>query len=140
MWKYLIKKEFKQFLRDPGLPRMVMTFPIIIIFVFAHIVIMASFGLLISNYSDNIRQAMFVIWFFSMIFMLMSGIFTPIASMPTWAKCITYANPLRYFADAMRCIFLKGSTLADLWFDLVCLLGIGSVTTTWAILSYKKTS
>lgn len=71
---------------------------------------MASFGLLISNYSDNIRQAMFVIWFFSMIFMLMSG------------------------------IFLKGSTLADLWFDLVCLLGIGSVTTTWAILSYKKTS
>lgn len=138
MWKYLIKKEFKQFLRDPGLPRMVMTFPIIIIFVFAHIVIMASFGLLISNYSDNIRQAMFVIWFFSMIFMLMSGIFTPIASMPTWAKCITYVNPLRYFADAMRCIFLKGSTLADLWFDLVCLLGIGSVTTTWAILSYEE--
>lgn len=54
----------------------------IVIFTFAHIVVMASFGLLISNYSDNARQAMFVIWFFSMVFMLMSGIFTPIQSMP----------------------------------------------------------
>ena len=101
---------------------------------------MASFGLLISNYSDNAQQAMFVIWFFSMIFMLMSGIFTPLESMPQWARVITYANPLRYFADAMRAIFLKGCTLADTWPDLACLLGIGTVTTSWAVLSYRKTN
>lgn len=110
------------------------------IFTLAHIVIMASFGLLVSNYSDNAQQAMFVIWFFSMIFMLVSGIFTPIASMPQWAKLVAYANPLTYYADAMRGIMLKGSTLADTWRDLVCLVGIGSLTTTWAVLSYHKTN
>lgn len=111
----------------------------IALFTFAHIVVMASFGLLISNYSENTQQAMFVIWFFSMVFMLMSGIFTPIASMPHWAEIITYANPLRYYADAMRSIYLKGGTLLDNWFDFVCLAGIGTITTTWAIKSYKKT-
>lgn len=112
----------------------------ICIFTFVHIVVMASFGLLVSNYSDNAQQAMFIIWFFSMIFMLVGGIFTPIASMPGWAKAVAYANPLTYFADAMRGIMLKGSTLADTWFDLVCLTGIGCITTTWAVLSYHKTN
>lgn len=112
----------------------------IIIFTFAHILVMSSFGLLVSNYSENAQQAMFIIWFFSMVFMLMSGIFTPIESMPEWARAITYANPLTYYADAMRGICLKGSTLADTWFDLVCLLGIGGLTTTWAVLSYHKTN
>ncbi|MGN1215450.1 MAG: ABC transporter permease [Candidatus Cryptobacteroides sp.] len=111
----------------------------IVIFTFAHILVMASFGLLISNYSDNAQQAMFVIWFFSMVFMLMSGIFTPVESMPRWAQVLTYANPLRYFADAMRGIFLKGCTLVDVWEDLACLLGLGAATTAWAVLSYRKT-
>lgn len=77
---------------------------------------------------------------FSMVFMLMSGIFTPIESMPKWAEMITYANPLRYYADAMRSIYLKGGGLSDTWFDLACLMGIGSVTTLCAIKSYRKTS
>lgn len=110
------------------------------IFTLAHIVVMASFGLLVSNYSENAQQAMFVIWFFSMAFMLVAGIFTPLESMPQWAKIVAYANPLTYYADAMRGIFLKGSTLADTWKDLVCLVGIGGTTTLWAILSYHKTN
>ncbi len=113
---------------------------LIALFTLAHIVVMASFGLLISNFSENTQQAMFVIWFFSMVFMLMSGIFTPIASMPRWAEIITYANPLRYFADAMRSIYLKGGTLIDNWSNLACLAGIGTLTTFSAIMSYKKTN
>ena len=105
-----------------------------------HITVTAGLGLLVSNYSDNAQQAMFVMMFFVLIFMLMSGIFTPISSMPEWAQCITYANPLRYYADAMRSIFLKGSMLADVWYDVVGLLAIGTVSVTWAILSYKKTN
>ncbi len=102
------------------------------------IVVTAGLGLLISNYSNNAQQAMFVIWFFAMIFMLMSGIFTPIASMPEWARTITYINPLRYFADAMRAIFLKGSSLADVWYDAAGLAVIGAGVVTWAISSYRK--
>lgn len=112
----------------------------IVVFTLAQILVMASFGLLVSNFSENTQQAMFVIWFFSMIFMLMSGIFTPVESMPRWAELITYANPLRYFADAMRSIFLKGASLADNWVNLCCLLGIGTVCSFCAVKSYKKTT
>lgn len=112
----------------------------IAVFTLAHILAMASFGLLVSNFSDNTQQAMFVIWFFSMVFMLMSGIFTPIESMPGWAQDITLVNPLRYFAHAMRAIVLKGCTFSETWPDLAWLLGLGAVTTTCAVASYKKTN
>lgn len=109
-------------------------------FTFIQIMVMAGMGLLISNFSANVQQAMFVIWFFMMIFMLMSGIFTPISSMPRWAQAITYVNPLRYYADAMRCIFLKGSGLTDIWQDALGLVSLGSVMLTSAVLSYRKVS
>lgn len=105
-----------------------------------NIMVTAGMGLLISNYSDNAQQAMFITWFFMMVFMLVSGIFTPIASMPSWAKVLTYLNPMRYYADAMRAIYMKGSTFLDLWKDALGLLTIGSVMITWAILSYRKTN
>ena len=109
-------------------------------FTAGNILVTAGMGLLISNYSDNAQQAMFVTWFFMMVFMLVSGIFTPIASMPGWAQAITYLNPMRYYADTMRGIYIKGSTLADVWTDAAGLLTIGTVMVSWAILSYKKTT
>lgn len=105
-----------------------------------NIIVMTGLGLLISNYSSNAQQAMFVIWFFAVIFMLMSGIFTPIASMPGWAQAITYLNPMRYYADAMRAVYLKGSTPVDIWYDAVGLGVIGAVMVGWAIASYRKSS
>lgn len=110
------------------------------LFTALQISVTAGLGLLISSHSDNAQQAMFIIWFFMMIFMLMSGIFTPISSMPEWAKAITLFNPLRYYADAMRAVFLKGSSIMDIWYDAVGLLAIGSVVVTWAIFSYRKTN
>ena len=108
------------------------------LFTVLDIIVMAGLGLLISNYSGNAQQAMFVIWFFAVIFMLMSGIFTPIASMPDWAEYITYLNPMRYYADAMRAVFLKGSTPADLWYDIAGLAALGTIMVGLAISSYKK--
>ena len=110
------------------------------IFTALHIMVTAGLGLLISNYSDNAQQAMFITWFFMMVFMLISGIFTPISSMPLWTQTITYLNPLRYYADAMRFIYLKGSTFADIWYDALGLFVIGSVMMGWTILSYKKSN
>lgn len=110
------------------------------LFTACNILVTAGMGLLISNYSENAQQAMFITWFFMMVFMLVSGIFTPIASMPGWAKAITYLNPMRYYADAMRAIYMKGSTLGDLWSDATGLLIIGFAMISWAILSYKKTN
>lgn len=66
------------------------------------VLVMSGLGLVISNYSSTMQQAMFVMWFCMLIFILMSGLFTPISSMPQWAQYITYANPLRYFMEMMR--------------------------------------
>ena len=52
--------------------------------------------------------------FFILIFLLMSGIFTPIDSMPHWAQNITICNPIRYMVEVMRSIYLKGGTFEDL--------------------------
>lgn len=108
------------------------------LFTALHIMVTAGLGLLISNYSDNAQQAMFITWFFMIVFMLISGIFTPISSMPLWAQAITYINPLRYYADAMRFVFLKGSNFFDIWYDALGLFVIGFVMISLAIRSYKK--
>lgn len=74
-----------------------------------------SFGLIISALSQTTRQAILTFMFFMIIFLLMGGVFTPISSMPEWAQKITLLNPVRYFAEVMRAIFLKGLGLIDLW-------------------------
>jgi ABC-2 type transport system permease protein len=99
-----------------------------------------GFGLLISTYCDTQQQAMSVAFFFVMIFMLMSGLFTSIDSMPGWAKTIAYFNPVTYFIEVMRMIVLKGSEFGDVKYHLLKILGFAIVLNGWAILNYKKTT
>lgn len=76
--------------------------------------VVSGMGLLVSNYSDTMQQAALVMLFFLMIFILTSGLVTPIASMPWWARQITYLNPLRYYMEIIRALYLRGSTFVDL--------------------------
>ena len=100
----------------------------------------SSFGLMISNYSDTMQQAIFVMWFFVVMMLLLSGLFTPTRSMPSWAYATTYVNPMSYFIDAVRTVFIRGGGLSSIWHQVLALLGIGSVMAAWAILSYRKNS
>ena len=100
----------------------------------------SCFGLMISNYSDTMQQAIFVMWFFVVMMLLLSGLFTPTRSMPSWAYATTYVNPMSYFIEAVRTVFIRGGGLSSIWHQLLALLGIGSVMATWAVLSYKKNS
>ena len=100
----------------------------------------SSFGLMISNYSDTMQQAIFVMWFFVVMMLLLSGLFTPTRSMPSWAYATTYVNPMSYFIEAVRTVFIRGGGLSSIWHQLLALLGIGSVMAAWAVLSYKKNS
>lgn len=100
----------------------------------------SSFGLMISNYSDTMQQAIFVMWFFVVMMLLLSGLFTPTRSMPSWAYATTYVNPMSYFIEAVRTVFIRGGGLSSIWRQLLALLGIGSVMAAWAVLSYKKNS
>jgi ABC-2 type transport system permease protein len=110
------------------------------IYLFASIYILAvsGLGLVISNYSDTMQQALFVMYFFMMILIIMSGLFTPISSMPQWAQYTTNFNPLRYFMEVMRMVYLKGSGIKELITQLCALLGFALFFNTWAVVSYKK--
>ena len=107
-------------------------------FTAVYILAVSGLGLVISNYSETIQQAMFVIYFFMMILIVMSGLFTPINSMPYWAQVITWFNPLKYLMQVMRMVFLKGSGLADLQSQFFALAGFAVFFNTWAVWSYRK--
>ncbi len=104
------------------------------------IIFISGLGLIISNYSNTLQQAVFLMFFCMMIFMLMSGIFTPINSMTTWAQIITYILPPRYFVDIMRSVCMKGSGFGDLGFDFLMLGVFALIVNIFAVLSYKKQS
>ncbi|MDR1610068.1 MAG: ABC transporter permease [Candidatus Symbiothrix sp.] len=106
--------------------------------VLIYISTVSGLGLVISNYSSTLQQAMFVIFFFMIIFILISGLFTPIASMPQWAQTFTYFNPLRYFIEIMRMTFLKGSGFWDIRQQLAALGICAFVLNGWALISYRK--
>jgi len=91
-----------------------------------------------ANRSDTMQQTMFVMFFFVMIFVLMSGLITPIASMPGWAQAITRLLPPRYFIGIMRAVYLKGTALGELWGDYAALAGFALVFGMSAILTCRK--
>ena len=100
----------------------------------------SSFGLIVSNYSDTMQQAMLVMWFFVVCLMLLSGLFTPVRSMPDWAYLTTYINPMHYFADAIRTVFVRGGGLQAIAHQVLALFCIAFAMTVWAVQSYKKNS
>ncbi|MDR0430077.1 MAG: ABC transporter permease [Tannerellaceae bacterium] len=114
------------------------SFGTIYLFAAIYLIAFTGFGLAISSISSNQQQAMFTAFFFIIIFALMSGLFTPINSMPEWAQKITLFNPIRYFIEVMRMVYLKGSQLSDLkeYFFIVCLFAL--FFNVLAILGYRK--
>ena len=116
--------------------------PLWLVFLLAMVLALfwSSFGLIISNYSDTMQQAIFVMWFFVVLMLLLSGLFTPTRSMPDWAYATTYVNPMHYFVDAIRTVFVRGGGLGSIAHQVLALLGISSVMAIWAVKSYKKNS
>ena len=116
------------------------TGPLWLVYVLAMLLALffSSFGLIISNYSDTMQQAIFVMWFFIVCIMLLSGLFTPTRSMPDWAYLTTYINPMHYFIDAIRTVFVRGGGFREVAHQVLALLAIGLFMATWAVRSYKK--
>lgn len=102
------------------------------------ILTISGFSLTIANFSETMQQTMFVMFFFIMTFMLMSGLLTPVDSMPEWAQRFTLILPPRYFVEILRSIYLKGTTITELWTNYV-VLGIFAVLfNSLAAITYKK--
>lgn len=111
---------------------------IIYLFAAVYLVAFTGLGLAISSVSATRQQAMFTAFFFLIIFALLSGLFTPISSMPPWAQQITLFNPMRYLVEVMRMVYLKGSGFADLTGHLgvVCLFALSF--NVLAVACYRK--
>ena len=116
--------------------------PVWLIYVLAMLLALffSSFGLIVSNYSDTMLQAMCVMWFFVVSIMLLSGLFTSTRSIPQWAYLTTYINPMHYFIDAIRTVFIRGGGLHETAHQVLALAGIGTLMGCWAVQSYKKNS
>jgi len=90
--------------------------------------------------SSDICAADLSVWRSSMSIMLLSGLFTPTRSMPQWAYLTTYVNPMHYFIDAIRTVFIRGGGLHETAHQVLALAGIGTLMGCWAVQSYKKNS
>ena len=95
-------------------------------------------GLTFSNISSTQQQAMLTAFFFMVIFILMSGLFTPISCMPKWAQYLDVLNPLRYLVEVLRMIYLKGSTLVDLFRPIAIITTFALCFNGLALITYHK--
>jgi len=114
--------------------------PLMYLYTSIYILVILGIGLFISNFTDTQQQAMFIAWFFTVIFILMSGLFTPIESMPEWAQILTEFNPIKYFVEVMRMVMLKGSGFMDILPQLSKTLLYAFIMNGLAVWSYKKTN
>mgnify|MGYP006173203305 FL=1 len=105
-----------------------------------YLLLILGFGLFLSNHTETQQQAMFIAWFFIVIFILMSGLFTPIESMPKWAQNVTLFNPIRYFVEFIRMVLLKGAGLQEVLPNLGIITLFAIVVNGLAVWSYKKTN
>ena len=111
-----------------------------VVFLFAsvYLLVVLGIGFFISNFANTQQQAMFLSWFFMVIFILMSGLFTPIESMPSWAQVLTEFNPVRYFVEVMRMVMLKGAGLDGILPQLTRLVIYAVLMNGLAVVGYKK--
>nr|WP_026978704.1 ABC transporter permease [Flavobacterium tegetincola] len=113
---------------------------LIYLFTSIYLILILGIGLFISNHTETQQQAMFIAWFFTVIFILMSGLFTPIESMPSWAQKVTLLNPIRYFVEVIRMVMLKGAGFNDIKSQLVIIAIYAFAINGFAVWSYKKTN
>jgi len=115
---------------------------VLLLYAFASVFVLAimGIGLFLSTVTDTQQQAMFLFWFIAVVFILMSGLFTPIENMPIWAQNLTRINPLRYFMEVIRMVILKGSGFNEVKTQFLIITGFAVGMNTVAVWRYRKKS
>ena len=103
-----------------------------------YLVVALGIGLWISTLVETQQQAMFVAFFILMIYLLMSGLFTPVDSMPHWVQLLSELNPVRHFVMIVRAILIKGAGLAEVARPLGILAVFAVVVMGLSIRQYSK--
>lgn len=97
-------------------------------------------GLFISTVSNTQQEAFMSMFFFFLPAIMLSGFMFPIANMPAALQYVTYLDPLRYFLEIVRGVFLRGAGVRILWPQALVLLGMGLLVLTAATRRFRKTT
>ncbi len=100
------------------------SFPVLLGATSIYLLAMLGLGFFISSVSTNQLQAMFIVFFLFIVFVLLSGLFTPTEGMPNWARYINYANPMSYYMDVIKLVVLKGAGFEPLKTHFIVLSGM----------------
>jgi ABC-2 type transport system permease protein len=113
---------------------------VLLVFGTASVYLLAALGvgLLVSTMVSTQQQAMFVTFFIVLVYLLMSGLFTPVRSMPTWAQWLAQANPVMHFIEIMRAVMLRGAGLREVAHSLAVLSAIAIAVFSLSVRQYAK--
>jgi ABC-2 type transport system permease protein len=103
-----------------------------------YLVVALAIGLWISTLVETQQQAMFVTFFIMNVYLLMSGLFTPVDSMAPWVQVVSQLNPVRHFVTISRAVLIKGAGLADIARPLIILTVYAAVMLGLAVRQYSK--
>ena len=116
------------------------SFPVLIAVTSIYLLVMLGLGFFISSMSSNQLQAMFIVFFLFIVFVLLSGLFTPIEGMPQWAVYINYLNPMSYYMEVIKLIVLKGSGIEEIKMQISVLSGMAVIINAAALISYRESN
>jgi len=105
-----------------------------------YLLVMLGLGFFISSVSENQLQSMFIVLFLFIVFVLLSGVFTPTEGMPSWARYINWVNPMSFYIEVIKKIILKGSEFISVQKETVVLSVMAVLVNVSALLSYKESS
>ena len=113
---------------------------VLLVFATASVYLLAALGigLLVSTVVSTQQQAIFLTFFIVLVYLLMSGLFTPVRSMPTWAQWIAQANPVMHFIEIMRAVMLRGAGVQEIARSLVILSAIAIGVFSLSVRQYAK--
>ncbi|MGA9838084.1 MAG: ABC transporter permease [Gemmatimonadaceae bacterium] len=97
-------------------------------------------GLFISTVSNTQQEAFMAMFFFFLPAIMLSGFMFPIANMPAALQYVTYIDPLRYFLEIVRGVFLRGAGWRILYPQALVLAAMGILVITAATRRFHKTT
>ncbi len=96
-------------------------------------------GLLVSTFSTSQQQAFMGGFLFLLPAALLSGIMTPVRSMPQWLQLVTLINPVRHFAEVTRGVLLRDAGFDELGTQLIALVLSSTLVIAFASFRFRKT-
>ena len=106
----------------------------------AYVICGLGIGLLISTVSNTTQEAFMTMFMFFLPAMIFSGFFFPVENMPVFFQYVTMLNPVRWYVEAVRAIFLKGAGIGVLWPQIATLAAMGALILWLATSRFHKTS